>query len=150
MLETILPAAVGDVLEKMFFLGAVEQPLECAPPETGMTVRVAFEGDPSGWLELAVSPGVERSIAADFLGEYEVGEQAARDVMCELANMICGSALSRLDTSSEVRLGSPRVVEHAAQAEHSASYSAAVGSGALRVTLHTERPLCPVNDQRAS
>jgi hypothetical protein len=142
VVEKILSDAAGNVLEKMFFVTALDEPRTAAAPAMGTTVRVAFEGDPPGRLEVAVARGVERSMAADFLGEAEVTDSQAREVVRELANMICGAALSRLE-SGIFRLGAPEIVEGPVGGG-GVSYTASIGPGALRVTLYTERPLCPV------
>ncbi len=102
---------MDDVLEKMFFIQCLGDPCEFAPqPE--VIAHLKFEGDPSGSLTLRVTAGAARSVAADFLGaeEQDLSKEQIGDVVCELANMICGSVLSRVESSTTFRLASPEIV----------------------------------------
>jgi CheY-specific phosphatase CheX len=107
-----LQDAVLDVLEKMFFATPLEEPDESGSPADGIAVELAFEGEPSGTLFLSMSTPAAGRIAADFLGldESEVSTAQTTDVVCELANMICGSVLSRVESTVRFRLASPRVL----------------------------------------
>ena len=51
------------------------------------------------------------AIAADFLGEdaESLTAQQSTDVTLELANMICGAVLSRIESSATFRLGAPQI-----------------------------------------
>ncbi len=107
---SLLPEAAGEVLETMFFTSAVpaDKPKAAAP--RGFAVRVRFEGAPSGTFGLAVDELPARRIASNFLGaedeEALAGEQIT-DVLCELANMICGSVLSRLEANATFDIDAP-------------------------------------------
>ena len=52
------------------------------------------------------------AIAADFLREdaESLTSRQSTDVTLELANMICGAVLSRIESSATFRLGAPHVV----------------------------------------
>src|SRR5215467_8467792 len=95
-LETALAECAGEVLEQMFFARSLEG---SAKADSGggaqLTAEVSFDGDPSGHLTLSASARAARSIAADFLAEEEpvLSEQQVGEVLCELANIICGSVL---------------------------------------------------------
>jgi CheY-specific phosphatase CheX len=155
-----LREATGEVLEKMFFVRTAAAGLE-APENAGveMEARLGFTGEPGGWLGLRVTAAAARSIAADFLGaeEYELEERQIEEVVCELANMICGSLLSRLESQATFHLSSPAIVAPgaggpagAAEGESRAVYATAVGRGILTVRVMTERPVCSLSEKRAS
>jgi CheY-specific phosphatase CheX len=107
-------AAAGDVLETMFFSPVVgEATPETSHAEPALTARLSFSGGRSGSFAVRVSAGAANAIAANFLGEdTDVPEpNQVRDVICELANMICGSVLSRLDREAHFDLQHPELVE---------------------------------------
>ena len=100
-----------DVLEKMFFAQPLEEPAGDLPGAV-LAVKLAFEGAPSGALTLTVTEDAARQIAADFLGEdeNEISGRKVEEVTCELANMICGSVLSRVESQATFRLASPQLL----------------------------------------
>lgn len=109
-----LSAAAADVLETMFFsplMGEATPDASCSEP--ALMARLKFSGGRSGSFTIRVSAGAAGTIAANFLGEEtdtpEPGQ--VRDVVCEMANMICGSVLSRLDREAHFDLQHPELVE---------------------------------------
>jgi len=161
MIETSLSPAlaesVGDVLEKMFFIGALDssEPSQETAGESEVTAEVSFLGDPSGALTLSVTHSVARSIAADFLGEDEgeLSELQIEEVIRELANMICGSVLSRVGSNTTFHLAEPIIVTPEAPGvvpDGAASHIVLVGGGSLAVVLETEPVLCPAKEKSAS
>jgi CheY-specific phosphatase CheX len=169
-IQTALRESVVEVLEKMFFISAFEEPpQEPATSRPCLTAQLAFDGDPPGSLALRTSCAAARSIAADFLGEEPdtLSARQVEEVICELANMICGAVLSRVESRAIFKLGSPRILQADAAALSSAgapldaeSTSAAVpagtparlpkiGSASLMVTVHTEGPECTVVEKYA-
>src|SRR5258708_22235218 len=80
--------------------------------EPAVTAHVTFEGDPPGWLTLRVAAVAARSVAADFLGEEgpEISEQQIGEVVCELANIICGSVLPPVGSKATFRAATPLLV----------------------------------------
>lgn len=155
MPEPVLHAALRDsvteVLEKMFFVPAMEEtPPEGAgvmPCEGQLAVEVAFEGQPSGRLVLCVSPCTARSIAADFLGEEAdaMPEPKIGEVVRELANMVCGSVLSRVESATTFRLAAPRTLAAPPEApfdEGATVYAVNLSDGVLTAMVTTERPAC--------
>lgn len=151
-----LDTAAKEVLERMFFqeTAGVADPAARAGADA-IAVRLAFEGDPPGWLGLRVGPALARSLAADFLGvdETEVSSGQVESVMCELANMICGSLLSQLEKDATFRLGSPAsespdlLDQEAGQA---INHTVEATGGVLTVILKTESPICPASEKSAS
>jgi len=150
-LRLALAQSLDDVLEKMFFVRSLgELPQPAAGP--AVTAHLAFEGDPSGSLTLRVTAAAARSVAADFLGEEEceLSEQQVGEVVCELANMICGSVLSRVECSTRFRLSAPQLLAPAedgrsasAEPPTATTYAAEIGSGAVTVIFNTETPAWP-------
>jgi CheY-specific phosphatase CheX len=141
---------MGAVLEEMFFVTPME---EGAPPEAGgpgpVAARVEFEGSPSGSLTVAIAPEAARSIAADFLAEDadSLAPRQVEDVVRELANMLCGSALSRMDREQVFRLQAPVMVAAGWEEEvpGDASHSLDVGTGRLRACFHFDAPCSTEN-----
>src|SRR5690242_5541323 len=95
-----LQPAFTDVLETMFFTSVLEI---CASPGVpartpAVSSRLTFRGHPSGVFEIGIAQDAARRLAASFLGEEEqdLSEGRLGDVVCELANMLCGSVLSRI------------------------------------------------------
>jgi CheY-specific phosphatase CheX len=106
-------AALVEVLETMFFeLPAEGSTLAGAPPDTAIAVTAAFSGDLNGSLSLASGFWTLRRLAANFLGredESTVTEAEIRQVACELANMVCGNALSRIAPHGRFRIATPEL-----------------------------------------
>jgi CheY-specific phosphatase CheX len=160
-LQQVLRDSVEEVLEKMFFIRALgEEAEEPACPENKMAARLSFDGVPSGSLTLCVTRGAARSISADFLGadEDELTSQQVGEVICELANMICGSVLSRVERAAQFRLSPPQLLTLRCTCEaelarritgESASHSMGIGGGCLTVYLMTESPVCSMAARHA-
>ena len=146
-LEPALAECTAEVLEQMFFVQALEEAAPTtAEADTDVICRVDFTGDPSGCLALRVSVGAARTIAADFLGEDEAGLSAFQvgQVVCELANIICGSVLSRIESRTTFRLDSPHLLSIWEKPGGDATvHSVTLDAGVLKVVLATERPVCP-------
>src|SRR5262249_42163463 len=126
----------------MFFLCALDEATE-ESTEYAMAVGVEFEGEPPGSLTLRISCGAARSIAADFLGDYEesISNQQVCEVVCELANIVCGSVLSRIESNATFRLGSPRILTPAERLDCSSGavvHRVAVQNGRLDVVMRLE------------
>ena len=149
--EDALRDALTDVLHKMFFIGAFA---DATPPEAGreldppaeLAARVHFHGEPSGDLLLVLNRQAARGIAADFLGENRsclTGRQI-EEVFCELANMICGAVLSRVESAATFYLASP-VIEPCADnpsRSETAKCVFPVGDAELTASIWMEEPVC--------
>ena len=106
-----LAAAASDVLETMFFSSVIgEAPVSATPPANALAARLQFSGARGGAFGLRLTEEAARVIAANFLAEEtdEPTEQQVQEVICELANMMCGSVLSRLDRGAHFDLGPAR------------------------------------------
>jgi hypothetical protein len=155
-IRRILRQSVEEVLEKMFFVTPVEpaiSPPGSAPGSAETVVRLRFEGRPSGVLDLRLTTSVARSIATDFLGEDAgpLSDQRIGEVVCEMANMICGSVLSRVEDGTVFRLAPALILapaedtrpEPAPAADGMLFHAVGIGEGSLTVVMNTERPECP-------
>ena len=111
------PALMGEVareiLETMFF-SLPEDAAEPNPrPEDLLTAELKFEGALSGWFSVQVQENCARAIAGNFAGVMDPSElspETVTGVLCELANMVCGATLSRLDPDAIFDLGAPQLV----------------------------------------
>ena len=147
-----LASAVGDVLESMFFLDTLGEAGEPPAGADTVTVHLSFEGDPAGCFEMRVACPAANAIAADFLGEdaESVTPQQSTDVTLELANMICGAVLSRIESSATFRLGAPRVVADIVADEETTRYTVETGSGTLTAAIRMETRTCTATEKFAS
>jgi len=140
--DEMLAAAAGEVLETMFFTGVYGPAQGGSPAELRVSARLSFEGTPSGVLILSVSEPAVRSLAANFLAPDEDDSLSPTQVgcvVCELANMICGSLLSRVKTEEHFRLSSPELLpEGAAFAPGPPNQSLDVGDGTIDLWLALE------------
>lgn len=164
VLEQGLRDAVAEVLEKMFFIRILEDPQAadvvpaCAMdsrPAPEITVRVNFHGQPSGRLSLHLNCNAAQSIAGDFLGEEERGleQRQIEEVVCELANMICGAVLSRVESTATFRLDSPAIGDPGDSdlgLAETAMHAFPIGNGDLRAKIWMEAPVCGSTEKSAS
>lgn len=106
---------VSEVLETMFFNQAA--PLAEPPPTADGLVcaTLEFHGSPSGRFWLWVSASAAPGLAADMLAmeREEVDDVRAGETICELANMLCGSVVSRVEAETLFELSAPRLAEPA-------------------------------------
>jgi len=105
-----LAASAAEVLETMFFTSIEEASDQTEIPSGDwVSARLRFRGAPSGSLSVSVSAEAARTVAAGFLGceEEEVGDAQMIEVVSELANMICGSLLSRVESDTTFELLHP-------------------------------------------
>ncbi len=106
--EAVLQTALTEVLETMFFASVGgEIPTPAGPDALMATLR--FVGQPSGSFSLAVSREAAEEMAAGFLGfEDEVTPGQPAEVIREMANMVCGSFLSKVESDTHFELSSPQ------------------------------------------
>lgn len=110
-LDQMLFDSAEVVLETMFFtslVGDAEPGVAGAP---GISASLSFQGKPSGSFGVRVSLETGRKIASSFLGveEEELTDSQIGEVICELANMLCGSVVSRLESTSTFELSHPEL-----------------------------------------
>ncbi|HPT27703.1 MAG TPA: chemotaxis protein CheX, partial [Bryobacteraceae bacterium] len=103
--------ATLEVLETMFFELPVAQPkMQGKAPEPAVAATAVFSGDLRGSLCVACEPWAARRLAASFLGredESTIAEAEVRLVACEMANMVCGNALSRIEPHGRFQIVTP-------------------------------------------
>ena len=150
-----LASAVADVLESMFFLDAPGEAAEPPANADTVTVRLTFDGDPPGCFQMRIARPAANTFAADFLGEdaESLTPRQRTDVTLELANMICGAVLSRIESSATFRLGTPQIAPgntgQLGPAEET-RYTAETGSGTLTVAIQMETRTCPPTERFVS
>ncbi len=149
-----LSSSVADVLERMFFLEVLGEAAEPPAEAETVAVQIAFDGEPQGTFQMRLARPAANAVAADFLGEdpESLSAQQSAEVTLELANMICGAVLSRIESSATFRLGSPQIVTGEAgkngQAEET-RYTVETGSGTLTAAIRMETGTCPATERSA-
>jgi CheY-specific phosphatase CheX len=75
--------------------------------------HLSFVGQVSGYFGLSLSDATARSLTANFLGEEEsdLSDGEVSESVGELANMFCGSVMSRAGASEKFVLSHPLPVE---------------------------------------
>ena len=108
----LLSESVGEVLESMFFTGVFDEDASKGDDEASLiSARLSFRGTPSGEFGIRTRPETAQKLSASFLGEEEsaINEIQRGEVLCELANMLCGSFLSRLEKTDRFELSKPEL-----------------------------------------
>jgi CheY-specific phosphatase CheX len=111
--EQLLRQAAQEVLETMFFVTVLGDATNDTAPASPLCAQLRFKGSPPGRFRLSLSRATARSIAAGFSGaeaEGDLSEAQAEGVVRELTNVICGAALSRLESDSAFELEAPEIV----------------------------------------
>jgi CheY-specific phosphatase CheX len=105
----MIHSSASEVLETMFFTGVIGETKEL--PSDPISIRLDFRGDPSGSFGVCLSREASIRIASAFLAEDEtvLSENQVEEVISELANMLCGSLLSRLEADSLFELTHPEL-----------------------------------------
>ncbi len=114
--EKAIAEGAREVLETMFFTEVLGPAPAEAVLEDERWVSLEFRGSPPGGLSVGVSAPAARRMAADFLGVEDakaLSEAQVGEVLCELANMIGGSILSRLESETIFDLGRPEAAASA-------------------------------------
>jgi len=146
-IQAALAAAVEEVLETMCFATVLASDEGVVPPdaesgEPPLTAELRFQGDPPGGCLVCVPLKLARVVGAGFLGreEEELSDAQAGEVVCELANMICGAALSRLESKTTFRITHPELIAPEGGASvQGASRWFDLGDGILTVSLELQR-----------
>jgi CheY-specific phosphatase CheX len=129
----ILPSC-EDVLDAMYFTSVME--ITDIPPEaldsTGYSFSLHFKGDLCGHFGVSCHREAARTLAANFLGEEEdaIADTETAEVIGELANMLCGSILSRTGCTNIFALSHPMPTPK--------SLPSHPGAEALYATLNTD------------
>ncbi len=118
----LLSLCAEETLGSMFFT-PILGPFEAGSEQPYLRVRLCFLGGasraghsdaaaPGGHLDIEVSREAADSIAANFLAadEGSVPEHRVDDVLCELANIICGNVMSAIASKAGFSLLSPEII----------------------------------------
>ncbi len=143
--ERLLSESAEDVLETMFFTCRAEEAPGGAEADAGPFVEIRFRGNPPGVFHQRLGRRAAAELAAFFLGAASPEEVSAAEVdnvLRELANVICGRALSRIESDSTFDLSSPEILAGtpAAPAGCAAHCLLPLESGQLEVWLVLETP----------
>jgi CheY-specific phosphatase CheX len=124
-LQQILSESAAEVLEGMFFTSPLGSSALCGLMENSIAAGLFFRGTPPGRFGICASMNTSRSLAASFLGKDPelIDEQQCGEVICELANMVCGSVLSRLEKDVLFELTQPKIGEPESSRPENASVS---------------------------
>jgi CheY-specific phosphatase CheX len=105
-----LEEAVLEVLETMCFEFPIDEPFPGGPPGDNAVQAVArFDGTIRGALRVALTGQAAKRLAAAFLGleEDQIGGPETLQMASELANMLCGATMSRLEPHGRLRIAPP-------------------------------------------
>lgn len=142
--DRLLAPAVSAVLETMFFAEPSDLPAP-DPDAANLEARVAFSGEISGVLGVRISQAGARTLAASFLGDCEecLTDTQIEQVVCELANMLCGWIISKPEFRGCFDLGPPELVsvagEHLGMPDFQQGFT--VENGTLVVSLYSSVPV---------
>jgi len=105
--DELLDSVVSDVLETMFFSGVFGPGTQTDGPH--LAARVSFTGSHQGALEVAATEATARALAGSFLGvmEDEVPEGQAPALLGEMANVLCGAVLGRMEPQGRFLIAPP-------------------------------------------
>jgi CheY-specific phosphatase CheX len=131
----------------MFFVEVLGEVAEPPSEAEAVTVQVSFDGDPPGYFQMRIARPAANAVAADFLGEdpESLTDRQSTDVTLELANMICGAVLSRIESRAAFRLDSPQIVADDPVKRGSPEETRCTvetGSGALTVAIQMQKRTC--------
>ncbi|MBS1802435.1 MAG: chemotaxis protein CheX [Acidobacteria bacterium] len=139
-LDNLIIAAVAEVLETMFFT-EILQVGGSHPSLPALGARVAFTGHNSGIVSIRISEAAARSLTASFLGESEesLSQTQVANLVCELANMLCGCIVSKMAAHGCFTLDSPELIDGSTQESTERPeirQSFAIERGSLTVSLN--------------
>jgi len=111
VVHTLLLESMQTALETMFFAAPDSVSLDARRPAGALiAAKLSFRGTPDGWFWLVVSDSLARTLAANFLGcedDAPLLPSGVSDVTMELANIMCGAVLSRVESGVNFDLGTP-------------------------------------------
>jgi len=105
----------SEVLDTMYFttvLDATPEDTLCPLHPGDFAFSLSFKGDVSGNFGLHLDYSTAYSLASNFLGEDcgELPSAEVGDVVGELANMLCGSVMSRVPSTHKFVLSHPEAL----------------------------------------
>lgn len=116
----LVPDCCSEVLDAMYFttVNGVLTPemlaeMDIAPTtDKPVAFNLRYSGDISGSFGLSLEQVTAKSLAANFLGEEveDISTKEVQEVVGELANMLCGSVMSRVEGENKFVLSHPEAV----------------------------------------
>lgn len=110
------PALLGqtarEILETMFFVSPEDVVKPDPAPAGLLAAELKFEGALTGWFCIQLQESCARAMAGNFSGALDPNElspESVAGVLCELANMVCGATLSRMDPNAIFKLSAPQL-----------------------------------------
>ena len=106
-MKEIMTAAIFDVVEQMFYVFL--EPVGDEYSDYAMEAAIQFTGDLKGEMSIFVSDGLAKSMVHNLLGleTRQMTKEDIEDCVKEVANMICGNFLGRLDQTRVFDLSVP-------------------------------------------
>ncbi|MCD4742365.1 MAG: chemotaxis protein CheX [Desulfobacteraceae bacterium] len=117
ILMTAMKTSISEVMETMFFLpvefGEEATLAQCGMDKPIIASELKFAGDLSGSLCILASKNLIGEMAENFMGEARglLTDDHLLGTLTEMLNMVCGNALSKIDTKVPFKLGLPEVIE---------------------------------------
>lgn len=119
-LTQALAESITEILGTMFFSDVMDDCDENAAAPDALSASLVFHGPISGDFVLRIDLPAARLLASSFLAEEEdaLGPDQIEEIICELANMICGGALTRLHPECICSLSHPEVLRSSTADSH--------------------------------
>lgn len=144
--QAAITLAVEEVLETIYFAAVIDSAPGPTPPQSEarvlplVTARLSFDGCPAGQFRVGVAPDLALLMAASFFGRdvEDVSAEQSREAICEMANMICSSMLSRLESEKTFHLRHAEIYDAASDpgmAGESVSRWFDVGDGLITASI---------------
>lgn len=150
--EHQLTAAAREVLETMFFALIEESSADGATHQSTDRIGAAlsFHGACEGHLAVSLDRDAAQRLAASFFGDCGDGDcgdyeesptsEQCVSVMAELANMVCGSMLSRLEKKATFCLETPEALPVGAEVGGWIEKDLVLENGLLRLAFSLTTP----------
>jgi CheY-specific phosphatase CheX len=109
-LNALLAQVTEEVLENMFFSGVMGE-LEAPALGQRLCATVTFTGSSTGELGVSAPLATATALAAGFLGSEDetVADSQVLAVVGELANVLCGVVLARMNPDGQFVISPPGI-----------------------------------------
>jgi chemotaxis protein CheY-P-specific phosphatase CheC len=136
--EQVFRESLLAVFEAMFFESLKAEPFETVElPEHAMCAKVDFTGSHAGGMQVALRPETAATLAGNLLGlgkgdtagDAALEEALEQSTLGELANICCGSFLSRFDRRGSFSIRPPEVSVEAPEPDQRTWLAMPMGGG---------------------